>query len=138
MRVRRAAMVAGVLLLWAAAACGPVSAGSSSTSLGPAGLAGSVTLSGGWGNAELVPGLESLDKDQKPQVGGISCASAGSCALGGSYLLPDSDYTRAFVANAGGEAQVNSVSCNQPGPCTAGGFYKRQHGPNQGFVVSWS
>jgi hypothetical protein len=99
MRVRRAAMVAGVLLLWAAAACGPVSAGSSSTSLAPAGLAGSVTSSGGWGNAELVPGLESLDKGQKPQIGGISCASGGSCALGGSYLLPGSNDTRAFVAS---------------------------------------
>ncbi len=89
-------------------------------------------------------------------VRSVSCASPGNCAAGG-YYVDGSGHLEAFVAiqrngrwgtaievpgtaalNAGGEAQVNSVSCNQPGPCTAGGFYKRPHGPNQGFVVSWS
>jgi hypothetical protein len=89
-------------------------------------------------------------------VRSVSCASPGNCAAGG-YYVDGSGHLEAFVAiqrngrwgtaievpgtaalNAGGEAQVNSVSCNRSGPCTAGGFYKRQHGPNQGFVVSWS
>jgi hypothetical protein len=89
-------------------------------------------------------------------VRSVACASAGNCAVGGDYV-DGSGHHQAFVAiqrngrwgtaievpgtaalNGGGEAQVNSVSCNQPGSCTAGGFYKRPHGPNQGFVVSWS
>ncbi len=89
-------------------------------------------------------------------VKSVSCASAGNCAAGGDYV-DSSGHLQAFVAiqrngrwstaievpgtaalDVGGKAQVNSVSCNQAGSCTAGGFYMRPHGPNQGFVVSWS
>ena len=80
----------------------------------------------------------------------LACAAAAGCAAppavthtaqaraGGTVWGRAIEVPGLGTLNAGGEAQVNSVSCNQPGPCTAGGFYKRPHGPNQGFVVSWS
>jgi hypothetical protein len=103
------------------------------------------------------PGLRGSGRVCRPAaVKSVSCASAGSCAAGGDYV-DSSGHLQAFVAiqrssrwataievpgtaalDAGGKAQVNSVSCNQAGSCTAGGFYMRPHGPNQGFVVSWS
>ena len=114
---------------------------------------------GRWGTATEVPGTATRVPGAAAgaaQANSVSCASAGNCAAGGLYLDRSGNF-QAFVAiqrngrwgtaievpgtaalNAGGEAQVNSVSCNRPGPCTAGGFYKRPHGPNQGFVVSWS
>ena len=95
---------------------------------------------GVWGKAIEVPGLAALNKGDA-EVDSVSCASAGSCAVGGSY-----DTRRgglAFVAverngrwgkaiavpglaaldNGGGFADVGSVSCPSAGNCAAGGVY---------------
>ena len=83
----------------------------------------------------------------------MSCASAGNCAAGGSYL-GGSGHQQGFVVseengrwgqaievpglgalNKGGTAEVNSVSCASPGNCAAGGSYRSPQ-TTQGFVVS--
>jgi hypothetical protein len=74
-------------------------------------------------------------------VTSVSCASAGDCSAGGSYL-DASGLQQVFVVNetngvwgtaqevpgtatlnAGGYAEVTSVSCASAGNCSAGGYY---------------
>jgi hypothetical protein len=95
---------------------------------------------GVWGKAIEVPGLAALNKGDA-EVDSVSCASAGSCAAGGSYETRRGGL--AFVAverngrwgkaiavpglaaldTGGGLADVGSVSCPSAGNCTAGGVY---------------
>ena len=115
-------------------------------------LAGAHVVSGGtWGSARELPGLATLDVGSGAEVESLSCASAGSCAVGGSYA--DSSGTlQAFVASkAGGtwgnaeevpgtaalnqrHAGLAAVSCASAGNCSAGGFYLDSTG-QQAFVV---
>jgi len=44
-----------------------------------------VERNGRWGKAAGVPGLGALNKGAVAEVDGVSCASAGNCAAGGSY-----------------------------------------------------
>jgi len=93
--------VAGACLLAATAACAPARVVVAGNPAGAVRLGGAGTSGGGWGNAELVRGLASLDKAGLPHVGGISCASPGNCVVGGFYDLSAVGYaepTRAFVA----------------------------------------
>jgi len=99
---------------------------------------------GSWGMAIEVPGLAALNKGGDVLVWSVSCGSAGSCAVGGSYT--DRRGQHGFVAderhgvwgkaievpglNAGTSAGVLSVSCPSAGNCAAGGFYG-----TQGFVA---
>ena len=41
---------------------------------------------GAWGRAINVPGLEALNKDGYASVNSVSCAPAGNCVAGGSYM----------------------------------------------------
>ncbi len=112
-----------------------------------------VETNGVWGQAVEVPGLAALNKGGNAGVGSVSCASAGNCAAGGSYL-GGSGHQQGFVVsqangrwgtaievpglgtlNKGGLAEVFSVSCASPGNCGAGGSYRSPHS-TQGFVVS--
>ena len=52
---------------------------------------------GRWGTATEVPGLATLNKGRQADVRSVSCASASSCAAGGSYLDGDGD-DQGFVA----------------------------------------
>ncbi len=107
-----------------------------------------------WGNAVEVPGTAALDSGRSASVGSISCAKAGDCAAGGSYVDGSGLY-QAFVVsekngvwgnavevpgtatlNSGGNAYANSVSCAAPGDCAAGGYYLDGSGHYQVFVVS--
>ncbi len=109
-----------------------------------------VERNGRWGTAIEVPGLGALNTGLA-QVNSVSCASAASCAAGGSYLGRSGQ--QGFVAlewhgrwrraievpglaalNIGGEARVSSVSCPSAGNCVVAGFYRRHH--QQGFVAS--
>ena len=111
-------------------------------------------VKGRWRNATEVPGSGALNKGGHAVVNSVSCASAGNCAAGGSYL-GGSGHTEAFVVserngvwgkaiavpglnalNTGGNAQVNSVSCGSAGNCAAGGIYRDGSGNPQAFVVS--
>src|SRR5579859_736139 len=109
---------------------------------------------GVWGKAVKVPGLGALNAGADAQVSSMSCASAGNCAAGGSYV-DGSGNTQAFVAgerngrwgkaievpgsgvlNTGGTVGVTSVSCPSAGNCSAGGNYRDSSLNLQGFVVT--
>ncbi|HEY1914632.1 MAG TPA: hypothetical protein VGH27_03560 [Streptosporangiaceae bacterium] len=112
---------------------------------------------GRWHQARLVPGLAGLNTGGFAEIDGVSCASAGSCGVGGFYWhhgAKDASYYHAFVASeAGGtwgraaevsgfaafhgrNAIISSLSCGSPGNCSAVGNsgYTTQY--NQGFVVT--
>ncbi len=98
-------------------------------------------VNGSWHTAIEVPGTATLNKGGGAAVSSVSCASAGNCSAGGSYL-DGSGRGQAFVASEVkgtwhtalqvpgtavtsqiGSAQVLSVSCPSAGNCSAGGFY---------------
>src|SRR6266699_3172026 len=98
-------------------------------------------VNGSWHTAIEVPGTATLNKGGGAAVSSVSCASAGNCSAGGSYL-DGSGRGLAFVASEVkgtwhtalqvpgtavtsqiGSAQVLSVSCPSAGNCSAGGFY---------------
>src|SRR5258706_399879 len=132
--------VAGACLLAATAACAPARVVVAGNPAGAVRLGGAGTSGGGWGNAELVRGLASMDKAGLPHVGGMSCASPGNCVVGGFYDLSAVGYaepTRAFVAgemrgtwgvarqvpglarlDKGPDSGVGYVSCLSAGSCT--------------------
>jgi hypothetical protein len=109
---------------------------------------------GGWEKAIEVPGTAALNKGGFAEVLSVSCAAAGSCAAGGSYL-DRSRHLQAFVVteaggrwrkaievpgtaalNKGGSAEVLSVSCAAVHGCAGGGFYRDRSGHLQAFVVT--
>jgi hypothetical protein len=91
---------------------------------------------GRWGRATEVPGLAALDAGTPVGVNSVSCASAGNCAVAGSY---GADPAAAFVVSQnngtwgkaievpGSEAlggmTLASVSCASSGNCTAAGYF---------------
>jgi cytochrome c551/c552 len=106
---------------------------------------------GTWGRAKEVPGTATLNQGGQALVSEVSCASAGNCSAGGSYLDSSASYG-AFVvtetqgiwgraeevpgtATLGGNAGVDSLSCASAGDCSAGGFYRDGSGHSQAFVV---
>jgi hypothetical protein len=107
-----------------------------------------------WAQAEEVPGSAALNKGGEAGISSVSCASAGNCSAGGSYL-DGSVHGQAFVVgeakgiwgqaeevpgtaglNKGGEAGISSVSCASKGNCSAGGDYGDRSGRTQVFVVN--
>jgi hypothetical protein len=55
-------------------------------------------VNGTWRSAEEVPGSAALNKGAGAQVDSVSCASAGNCSAGGSYLDSSKD-SQAFVVS---------------------------------------
>jgi hypothetical protein len=113
-----------------------------------------IERNGHWRAATAVPGLEALNKGNRPtQVLTVSCAPGGRCAAGGYYS--DSSHRRqGFVTtedngrwgtpiplpglaalNKGGFAEVGSLSCSSRGNCAAGGIYTDGAGHHWGFVT---
>jgi hypothetical protein len=115
---------------------------------------------GTWGKAIKVPGTTALNVGANAQVTSVSCASAKSCAAGGTYR-DGSHNTQSFVLSGtpgptgnwvwgkamivpgtaaalhvAGFAKLTSISCCSTG-CSAVGQYSGPHG-NQAFVVSTS
>ena len=109
---------------------------------------------GTWGTAEQIPGTAALNQGGNAVPVSVSCARAGTCALGGFYKDGSGHY-QAFMAskvngiwgtaeeipgtaalNQGGHAFTNSVSCASAGTCSAGGFYFDSAGHRQAFVVT--
>ena len=109
---------------------------------------------GVWGSASEVRGLGTLDAGGYATVNSVSCRSAASCAIGGSYR-DGAGHQQGFVAadlngawakavevpglgalNVGGSAAVNSVSCATASACTAGGYYAGRSGHHQGFMAT--
>src|SRR5260370_586839 len=113
-----------------------------------------VSQTGGpWHPAIEVPGTAALNQGGNAIITSVSCAAAGNCSAGGSYV--DSSFReQAFVVsqahgtwhtaievpgtaalNQGGAAEITSVSCAAAGNCSAGGLYVGS-GRQQAFVVS--
>ena len=109
---------------------------------------------GSWGTAQEIPGTAALNQGGNADPVSVSCARAGSCAVGGFYK-DGSGHNQAFVAsktngtwgaaeqvpgtaalNQGGHAVTNAVSCAAAGTCSAGGFYFDGSGHRQAFVVT--
>jgi hypothetical protein len=112
------------------------------TGIGDVRVAGAVRPAGVWGRAVEVPGLGALDKGGNAGVNSVSCASARSCAAGGTYFSGAVQQGGWFVTgerhgswwkvigvpglaalSMGGNAEVDSVSCSSAGNCAAGGSY---------------
>src|SRR5215472_10137408 len=114
-------------------------------------------VNGVWQKAIQVVGTASIpppgDATPTAQVNSVSCASAGTCTIGGSYDV--SSTVQAFVAsevngiwqkarvvpgsaalNLGDYAEINSVSCRSAGNCSAGGYYTDSRGYEQLMVVN--
>lgn len=113
-------------------------------------------VNGAWKKAVQVRGAAGRNKAGIGLVITMSCASAGNCGAGGSYLDHDGHY-QAFALtqvrgtwqasvevpgtaalNRGGDAQVAAMSCGSPGKCGVGGYYTGKNGYMQAFVVSES
>ena len=111
-------------------------------------------VNGTWHAAIEVPGTAALNQRAAAGAGSVSCASAGNCAVGGSYA-DSSGHRQVFVAgevngtwqtavevpgtaalNQGGRAGFFSVSCAPAGNCAAGGFYTDSSRHEQAFVVN--
>src|SRR6266851_1294317 len=110
-------------------------------------------VNGTWHNAIAVPGVAALDPHgYGAYVSSVSCASAGNCSAGGSYLA---GYSHAFVVsevngtwrtaievpgtaalNQGRIAYLISMSCASAGNCSAGGTYTDSSKRMQAFAVS--
>jgi hypothetical protein len=109
---------------------------------------------GTWGNAQEIPGTATLNTAGTAGASTVSCASAGNCAVGGSYT-DSAGHLQAFVAdetggtwgnaqelpgiaalNVDGKAYVNSISCAAPGTCAAGGSYTDAKGNLEAYVAA--
>ncbi|MGO9295139.1 MAG: hypothetical protein ACLP52_14910 [Streptosporangiaceae bacterium] len=101
-----------------------------------------------WGHAIALPGID--------VVWSVSCASAGNCAAGGSYIGGPRGQEAVVASEVNGTwraatevpgtaalnsgknlgASVMSVSCGSAGNCAAGGNYADASGHEQVFVAS--
>jgi hypothetical protein len=118
-------------------------------------------VNGRWGAAQPVLGRAALFRYGSPGVGLLACASAGNCAMGGSYPLtrPPADgnatpigafvvtevngvWGKAIAApgtaalNTGRFADISAVSCAPRGPCTAAGYYEDRRGREGAYFLS--
>ncbi|HEY1914218.1 MAG TPA: hypothetical protein VGH27_01465 [Streptosporangiaceae bacterium] len=115
-------------------------------------------VNGTWGQAEEVPGTNTLNKGDQAGVNVVSCASPGNCSAGG-YYYPSAGSLgyQAFVANEvdgtwgkakslvgtgayndGNPPGIVSLSCGSAGDCSAGGNYTPAGGGDglEPFVVT--
>jgi hypothetical protein len=96
-----------------------------------------------WRSARALPGLAAL-QPRLPYAAGISCGSAGNCAVAGSYISRSGN-GQSFVANEvdgtwapaqhvagprprrhGADLTLDSVSCAARSDCAVGGSYERR------------
>jgi len=109
--------------------------------------------SGTWGTAQELSGTPTLNAGGFAGVNTVSCASAGNCAIAGSYedssgrsqTLVDNETNGTWgtaaevpgtaTLNAGGTAEAFSVSCPSAGNCTVGGEYTDSSGHLQAFTA---
>ena len=108
---------------------------------------------GTWGTATTV--AKALNAGANAEVESVSCAAAGACSAGGSYIDASGNSEGFVVGETGGSwgtahevrgipalpkgsqhAEVVSVSCAAAGNCSAGGGYIDSSGHGQAFAVS--
>jgi hypothetical protein len=104
---------------------------------------------GRWAKATGVPGLAALNAGRYASVDTVSCAPAGSCAVGGEYAGDGQDFygfvsvekngawSKAITFPAGGEdGLVDSLFCVSAGNCLAGGTESPDYFYNfDGFIA---
>ena len=117
-----------------------------------AGSVSSVNATSDWGDAIAIPALIGLNIGLGAEGTSVSCASAGNCAVTGSYR--DGAVYQGFVVNqtdgtwgdaipipalislnTSGFAGGTSVSCASAGNCAVTGFYNNGAGPAGGIGV---
>jgi hypothetical protein len=98
--VRLLAVASGglILILALAAAASPSSARGAAAGTPAAAGARAAASGGTWGTAQQVPGIAALNKGGFAEITSVSCAKAGDCSAGGSYL-DASRHLQAFVVN---------------------------------------
>jgi hypothetical protein len=115
-------------------------------------------VSGSWGNAQRVPGINLLSDGRGAQIVSVSCASPGNCAAVGDYTTSrgsqvfvvsevNGSWRRALAipglatltGRGPADAEAQSISCGAPGNCAAIGNYYTKYFTGvigHGFVVS--
>ena len=110
-------------------------------------------ISGIWGTAEDIPGLDALNTGGVAEVRTLYCVHTGNCTVGGDYN--DSAGAQPFVAyqnygewynaqafqdiaaaNTGRSASIDSLSCERRGICTGVGTYRTSDGDALVFSIS--
>lgn len=110
-------------------------------------------ISGVWGIAEDIPGLDALNTGGVAQVRALYCVHTGNCTVGGDYR--DSAGAQPFVAyqnygewysaqtfpdvaaaNTGLSASIDSLSCQRRGICTGVGTFRTSDGDVHAFSAS--
>jgi hypothetical protein len=107
---------------------------------------------GHWGLARRIRGSQSFNSSGLTPLQGLSCASAGNCAAGGSYSPAGGLTADAFVISekngrwgpprqvavpvASRGAEIADVSCPSAGNCAASGDYTDARDNLQALVVS--
>jgi hypothetical protein len=85
---------------------------------------------GKWGNAEIVPGVTTLEGSDGSSLGGLSCTAPGDCAASGyagndAFVINEknSAWGSAIpVASSSAGASLLTVACASTGNCAAGGL----------------
>jgi hypothetical protein len=107
--------------------------------------------------AQRLPGLAALDKGQEADISGLSCPSAGNCAIDGFYYgafyhgwvqvhvfvanevhgrwHKATDVPRLAVLDPNADVSIGPVSCPSAGNCLAVGSYGRS-GQATGFLAA--
>src|SRR5215472_4194396 len=104
-----------------------------------------------WQRAIEVPGIRALNSDSGAEADAVSCATAGNCAVAGSYNDPVTNNLHAFVddesggtwgqghavpgADALGPGEATAVSCASAGNCAVTGDYTDSAFSQQVFVA---
>ena len=112
-----------------------------------------VSQTGGiWGTAIRMPGTAAINRGDA-SIASVSCASAGNCSAGGTYVDSSGRLQAFVVSQTGGTwgtaievpgfaalnhgaADIFSVSCGSAGNCSAAGDYQDGSHHGQAFVVS--
>jgi hypothetical protein len=129
-----------------------VAAGGYQPAKGPNQLFVASETAGQWQHAIQLPGSGRLITHDGSFIGGVSCASAATCAVGGTLQTTatgtrnGASGTRGFLAgDAGGRwglyvlpdgigSTITAISCPAPGYCAAGG--RRLNSPGPSFPAS--
>jgi hypothetical protein len=85
---------------------------------------------GKWGNAEIVPGVTTLEGSGVSSLADVSCTAPGECAAGGyagddAFVITEKNgkWGRATrVASSSAGASIATVACASTGNCAAGGW----------------
>src|SRR5262249_51321433 len=104
-----------------------------------------------WQRAIEVPGIRALNSDSGAEADAVSCASAGNCAVAGSYNDPVTNNLHALVHDESGgtwrqghavpgahppsPGEASAVSCAWAGNCAVTGDYADSAFNQQVFVA---